>query len=152
MAKQVKYDFNPFKLVNEPAKGVRDKDKVIDKIAKFIVDSVASKTKSGTSPVKGRGKFKKLTKEYAAAMKGGSRKPNLTLEGDMLGSLDAFKKRGHTMRLTVAEDENDKADGHNNHSGDSLLPERRFIPKDKDGETFKKDILQGIKKIIKDAK
>lgn len=149
---QIKYDFNPFALVGESAAGIDDKDRVLKEIADFIRSATIEKAQSGVSPVSGRGKFKQLTKGYADSKKGGDRTPNLTLENEMLESIDAFKLRGNTMRVTVDESQQDKADGHNNFSGKSSLPERRFIPNAKDGETFKSFILDGIAEIIREAK
>ena len=57
-------------------------------------------------------------------------------------------KRGGKLSLEVTGREAAKADGHNNHSGDSTLPERKFIPEER--ETFKRDIVQGLKSLLKE--
>ena len=152
MARQVKYDFNPFKITGTDPIGIKQKTSVLKEIADFIVKGVRIKTKTGNSPVSGLGKYKKLNKEYAAAQKGGNRTPNLRLKGDLMEGLKSFTLKGNIMRLTVDQSDNSKADGHNNHSGNSSLPPRRFIPKAKDGQTFKKNIIDGIRRIIKDSK
>lgn len=149
---QIKYDFNPFSLTGESSAGIGDKDRVFREIAEFIRAATIERTQSGVSPVSGRGKFKQLSKDYAEAKKDGDRTPDLTLEDEMLESIDVFKLKGNTMRITLPGEQQPKADGHNNFSGDSRIPERRFIPNEKDGETFKNFIIDGIASIIREAK
>ena len=73
---------------------------------------------------------------------------NLELTGDMLDALEVVRKRGTKLSLQIEGDEAPKADGHNNHSGDSPLPERRFIPKD--GETLRDTIWRDVKRILQE--
>jgi hypothetical protein len=59
------------------------------------------------------------------------------------------KFEGDESVLYVLSSDSDKADGHNNHSGESELPIRRFIPKAEDGETYKREILSEINAILR---
>lgn len=149
MAKrQIKFDFDPLAGVGKKITPSEEK-RIVSRVKDYVLESVLSKVGEGISPVSGQGSFKRLNKEYAINQKGGNRLPNLELMGDMLDSLKIIKI-GDKLRLTVDESQQDKADGHNNFSGKSALPRRAFIPDEKKGETFKKDILEGIRTIIED--
>lgn len=148
---KVEYEFDPFKIV-----GVDDSDiskskkrEILDDIADLVLTSVLEYVGDAKSPVKGRGNFKQLNKEYADKEHGGNRKAKLELDGDLLDAMHV-KIKGDRLVLTIDEDQQPKADGHNNFSGDSILPTRRFVPNGKDGETFKQDILDEIKGVIED--
>lgn len=100
---------------------------------------------SGKSPVMGQS-FAKLDPDYADKYKGGNRTPNLELEGDMLDSL-TFEVRGDEVEVGIFSDkEAPKADGHNNFSGESKLPTRRFIPDS--SEEFIPKISSGVEQIL----
>lgn len=66
----------------------------------------------------------------------------------MLDSLD-FRIEGDEIVIGVFGSDAPKADGHNNLSGESKLPERRFIPEK--GEGFKDSIQREIERIISEA-
>lgn len=148
MSKKVEYEFNPFKElgIDPPEKG---KKKVLDAVGGYLVTAIIDYCGEQNSPVAGRGKFKKLSKDYAAYKKSQGKPPipNLELFGDMLDALK-FKVSGDSIILAIKGKQGDKADGHCNHSGESDLPERRFIPDDR--ETFKRPILDGVRSILKD--
>lgn len=101
---------------------------------------------SEKSPVTGKG-FKPLSKSYAAYKKatGADAVPNLEDSGDMLGALD-FKSTPSGLEIGVYGSEAPKADGHNNLSGKSRIPERRFIPDV--GESFRPQIRDEIQEIV----
>jgi hypothetical protein len=101
------------------------------------------------SPITGES-FEALSKEYKAkkAAEGLSPIPNLELTGSMLDSLD-FRVTSDGIEIGVFGDDAPKADGHNNLSGNSLLPTRRFIPEA--GETFSSSIDDEVNRIIADA-
>lgn len=145
MARPVKYTFDPFEITGrEKPKGSKRVEALND-ISDFLKVEILDRVSSGNSPISGYGKFPKLTKPYADRYKRGDRTPNLELTGDMLGALDVSIK-GNRVTVSIGGSEAAKADGHNNHSGQSALPLRRFIPDAK--EFFKKDIENGIKRII----
>jgi hypothetical protein len=152
MAKQYKvtYEFDPFELTGlEKPKGVPRRE-ILKEIRDFTVEAVVGYVNTTRSPVQGHGKFKRLTRDYKKrkVAAGGSSVPDLLLSGDMLSALKAPIK-GVGIELGIKGKQGPKADGHNNHSGDSELPLRRFIPDEDDGETFKKPIIDGMKKIIR---
>lgn len=147
--KPVKYTFNPFELTGTKPPAGASKREILKEISEFVVESVLDKVGETNSPVSGRGKFKALSPKYKKIKDDiGPPIPNLELDGDMLDSLKAPIK-GSTITLKVGFKENDKADGHCNFSGKSKIPTRRFIPKAKQGETFKKDIISGMRRLIK---
>lgn len=125
-----------------------DRKEAIEDAKEALLTGVLDYVSSGTSPVSGHGKFKALSKEYKKikAKISGSKKPNLELYGDMLDALEVVDKGN---RLTIGvfnEEEAKKADGHNNFSGKSKLPLRRFIPTEK--ENFKQDIIRVIDEVL----
>lgn len=120
-------------------------------MGEFVVNEILRSVSEGKSPVSGRGQFKKLNKLYADEEKGGDRNPNLELDGDMLDALTYKPVSGNNIEVGIfASSQVPKADGHNNFSGESKLPTRRFIPEE--DESFKKNINQGINRILKDFK
>lgn len=145
---EIFYEFDPFKL----AKMKKPKGNVAaakQEIKDFVLDSVLNAVGEASSPVSGRGKFKALSKNYKDYKSefSSSTMANLELNGDMLDELEVVESKGN-LKLRIKGSEAAKADGHNNHSGKSSLPTRRFIPSK--GETFKRDIIAGIKDIIRD--
>lgn len=143
MAVRVKYDFNPLAQVDVRLTS-DEKDDLLERISNYVLESVLSDVGSARSPVTGK-PFEKLSKEYANKV--GRKVATLELTGDLLDSLKIERKR-NTLRLTVPDEEQGKADGHNNFSGESPLPERKFIPDADNGESFTPEILGGIKDII----
>ena len=145
--KPVTYKFDPFKVTKTKKPKGASKREILNEVQDFVVESVLDDVGATTSPVAGHGKFPKLTKKYRDIKKNLARPiANLEFSGDMLDSLKA-PISGSELTLKVSQSQNDKADGHNNHSGKSSLPLRRFIPKG--SETFRPKILRGIKRIIK---
>ena len=117
-----------------------------NEVGEFIVNEILRSVSSGRSPVMGRGSFKALNAEYAEAEKGGNRLANLELEGDMLDALE-YRPTGVGVKVGIFESSQvPKADGHNNFSGDSKLPTRRFIPDS--SESFNPRIENGINRIL----
>lgn len=118
---------------------------VLDQVGELLVTQVLEYVANSKSPIDGS-TFHALSDEYAKKKKEetGSDDPNLDLTGKMLSSLD-YKIIGQAIELGVYGDDAGKADGHNNFSGKSKLPERKFLP-DK-GELFDDEIVN----IINDA-
>lgn len=145
---KIRFDFDP-----EAELGIRVKkekrEEAYDRAGAFIRDSILSTVGGGTSPVSGESWKRSLSPEYARRKKEVSSADfaNMELHGDLLDSISTSAK-GRKIRIEVGEDQNDKADGHCNFSGKSKLPRRRFIPNGKEGQTFKKNILDGVKQIL----
>lgn len=163
MAK-VEYEFDPFDLVGISKSDIKkgDVSSALEDVSNYVLESVLSFVGDETSPVSGRGKFKKLQKDYTdkeghrhkgyktiKEEEGYTPEPNLLATGDMLDAVKVVRK-GSKLVLTLDGSEQDKADGHNNFSGKSELPTRRFVPNAKDDETFKPKIIAGIRSILKD--
>lgn len=141
----VKYTFNPFELVGRdpPEEGKRA---LLQEIKDFVIEKTLETVASQKSPVTGR-KFQRLSSDYRA-FKIKKRRPgvaNLEFSGAMLDALKG-KVSGDDITIQIKGKQGDKADGHNNHSGKSKLPTRKFIPKD--DETYSKAIMRGITEII----
>lgn len=149
---KVEYKFDPFKITGIDDEGLTkaQKKSILDDIADLVLTSVLDSVGSSKSPVSGHGSFKSLNKDYAEREHGGDTKCKLELSGSMLDGLKV-KNLGDELVLTVSEKQQPKADGHNNFSGESKLPLRRFIPKEDDGETFDKKIIQEIRLQLRDA-
>jgi hypothetical protein len=118
-------------------------------IGDYIKEQVLLKVADAESPVTGRS-FKALSKDYKALKdkEGFTPKPNLEKEGDLLNALDVTPT-AEGFEIGIYGAEAPKADGHNNFSGDSSLPERRFIPKE--GQNFDSSIQRGVEAMIADA-
>lgn len=127
----------------------RTKNKIKNDVADFLIDSTLTEISKSRSPVRGE-RFAPLSPEYKKkkVSEGGSGRADLELSGDML---DEFKRgRGPKNGITygIFGDDAPKADGHNNLSGKSKLPKRRFLPGK--GQKYTKDIRDGILEIIND--
>lgn len=122
-------------------------DSVKQEIGEFLVEQILAKTAETTSPIAGYGKFPALSKLYKAKKEEEGRAgiPNLDFEGDMLSALD-YEITDEGLKIGIFGDQAPKADGHNNFSGASTLPLRRFLPDV--GEEFKKDISSEIEAIL----
>lgn len=126
-------------------------DSVKEEIGEYLVEQILAATAESKSPVAGYGKFPSLSKEYKKFKEesGRSGVPNLDFEGDMLSALD-YEITDDGLKIGVFGDQAPKADGHNNLSGASSLPLRRFLPDI--GESFKKDIDAEIEAILSERK
>ena len=153
MTKRTSYKFNPFDLLDIDVP--RDKkNAALKEAAEFVRDSILDFVAQGKSPVKGFSDFKGLTTEYKAQKRklGGAPKPNLELEGDLLAALEAHVS-GNQIEVGIFDSsQNGKAEGNNlgTYGTDSEFKPRRFIPVKDRGETFKQDIMNGIRDILDD--
>lgn len=118
-------------------------------VADYVREEVLSTVGGGASPVAGEKWKRDLSPKYKAkkAKFSSAGFANMELHGDLLDSVEVVVK-GSKLRLKVGEDQNDKADGHCNFSGKSKLPRRRFIPNGKEGQTFKRNIIDGIRDVL----
>lgn len=142
------YEFNPFELagIEEP----EDSDDTKQKIADMVLEEVLNYVGKSSSPVAGEGWKKSLSPEYKKikAKVSSNLSANMELYGGMLDALECVVNSNGNIELRITGDEEvSKADGHNNFSGLSSLPQRRFIPDE--GQTFKREILSKIKSMAK---
>jgi hypothetical protein len=126
------------------------KSEVKQEVGDFVRDEILREVAQGKSPVSGEGTFARLNKDYAKNEKGGNTTPNLELDGDMLDALEYRNTRDGIKIGIFKSSEVPKADGHNNFSGDSRLPQRRFIPEE--DQSFKSRIEKGIQRIVDEYK
>jgi hypothetical protein len=126
------------------------KREVAQEVGELLVEKVLGVLSEGKkSPVDGE-QWPKLTTNYlhkkeAAGLPG---KPNMEFTGEMLDSL-SFKVTKEGIEFGIFGKDAPKADGHNNFSGRSQLPQRRFLPAE--GQEFMKSIQEDVQKIIDDA-
>lgn len=152
MPKIFKFEFDPFDIagITKKPRG-ETKDAILEEVSNFVLESVLSDVGEAKSPVTGRG-WAALNKDYIKTKKGQGARPiaNLELSGDMLDKL-VVKPKGSKLALFVSDPaQQGKVDGHNHLSGKTpKLPRRQFIPEE-DGK-FSKEIMKGIKGIVKDA-
>jgi hypothetical protein len=127
----------------------------LEAAAEYIRTAMLDYIGEGKSPVQGFGKFPGYTKNYKT-LKGESSSAstvNLELSGEMLDALDA-RVSGSTISINVFGGGKiaGKAEGNNlgTYGQSDPIPgkARRFIPLE--NEKLKKDILQGVKDILKE--
>jgi phage gpG-like protein len=137
--KEVKLDLEGIPLSQQDEVKAEVGDLIVEKIKEFL--------RQGESPVNGES-FDPLSKEYAAKMKGGDKTPNLLFYGDLYDSITFEPSDKGVVVGLIEASENDigKADGHNNFSGKSKLPQRRFIPKGR--QKFNDEIMAEVNDIV----
>ena len=123
----------------------KQRQELLDAIGELLIERTLEALASQKSPVEGYGRFKALSQDYREKKKEetGSGDANLDFSGAMISALD-YKVSGNEITIGVFGDDAPKADGHNNLSGASTLPLRRFLPGE--GETYTRD----IRKLIQD--
>lgn len=124
------------------------KDDIKDEVGDYLKEQILSSIGDLKSPIAGQG-WPKLSKEYAKdkQARGFVPAPNLEVSGELLNSLDV-KPTTKGIEIGVFGSAAERADGHNNFSGKSKIPTRRFLPEV--GQKFKGDIQKEIDKIIND--
>ena len=155
---KVEFIFSPFDFISERSAKKLDlltnaqKKEITDRVKEYVLDAVKSDLSDQISSVTGR-QFVKLSDEYAKVKKaaGKGTKANLIFDGDLVDSIRIRKGTDNRLKLTVLNSQMGKADGHNNHTGDSPLPRRAFIPNVQDDETFRPAIRREIKNIVESA-
>jgi len=128
-----------------------DRESVKKDVADYVLEAVLSDIGEGRSPVYGTN-WKGLSAAYKKEKEAEGSKgiANLELTGDLLDSLDAQPDGNYIVFGVFDKSQEKKADGHNNLSGDSKLPLRRFVPAS--GETFRAGIMSGINDILDEAR
>lgn len=136
-------NLNDFGLENVPPER---RSAVKSEVGEFVVEQILSFTGDARTSVKSGTYKKTLTAEYAAKEKGGDRRANLELEGDMLSALDFRNQAGDQIEIGIWDsDETPKAF---NHTTGDTLPQRQFIPAE--NEDFRREIETGIRAIIRE--
>jgi hypothetical protein len=151
MSYKVVYEFDPFDQIGtDRPSSKKETRKALEEIAEYVKTEILQYVGEAQSPVSG-GRWKQsLSPEYKKLKKeiSGSAIANMELYGDMLDALEA-RVVGNKIKVGwFGGEQAAKADGHNNFSGESSLPTRQSIPKE--GQKFKRDIMQGIKEIAQE--
>lgn len=125
------------------------REEIAQAVGEFLIEQTQVKLAQGQSPIQGHGKFRKLSKEYAALKMDevGNAEPNLEASGEMRDEL-TFRTTANGIEIGVIGPSAPKADGHCNLSGESQLPTRRFLPDV--GEAYDSEIQTQVKEIIAD--
>jgi hypothetical protein len=131
-----------------------DKAEAKAEVAAYLENQILREVNSGTSPVKGEGRFKRLDKDYAVKDKGGRRLSNLENEGDLLETFDVKSEENNSfLRIGHKGSQVPKSDGHNQLSDKAKewaastgFPRRRYIPDD--NQKFIPKIEKEIRAII----
>ena len=113
-------------------------------IKREIADLIVEQILSGSSPVRGKGRFKKYSVGYAKTK--GRREPVDMLDsGEMLDSLTVKQNAEGDVEIFFKDE---KADFHNKGKGN--LPKRRLLPTGR-SETFTKRISKRIIRLLEKA-
>lgn len=122
------------------------KSQVKRDVGEYLIEQILVSVGNSKSPLTNE-RYKALSKDYKAKKEadGAPGIPNLDLYGDMLGALE-YRETSNGIELGVFGEEAPKADGHNNFSGKSRIPERRFLPGE--GESFRPGITKEVEGII----
>lgn len=128
----------------------------LETVGQYLVEQILESVGRAKTTVAG-GKYKAtLSKEYLKVKEGlsSSSIPNMELSGDMLDALE-YKITGDKVEVGIFDyDQAQKADNHNKFSSASTktkVPQRQFIPNNKNGERFRADIQREINQIIIEA-
>lgn len=125
------------------------KERIKEEVGDYLMEQTFLSVGSLKSPISGHDWKKTLSPEYKKKKieEGGTPVANLEMTGGMLSALE-YELTEDGIKIGVFGKEALKADGHNNLSGESQLPERRFLPGE--GEKYKREIEQGVTEIIND--
>jgi hypothetical protein len=136
-------------LVSNLSISASAKRKIKEEVGEYLKEQILLSVGESKSPIVGE-KFPALSKSYKKFKEDNNRPgtANLEFNGDMLDALD-YELTEDGVKIGIYGSEAPKADGHNNFSGDSEIPQRRFLPEK--GQKFKADIDREINRIIADA-
>lgn len=147
--------FKPFKfdiLEELDIKLPRSKQRqALEEAAAFLEAQMQNYISAQNSPVSGGRWIKGLTPEYKAkkVAEGGSPTADLIETGELLTSL-SVKVKGKSLVIDVDKSDYGKAEGHLTglYGNDSRIRPRQFMPQE--GETFKRGIVNELKKILEE--
>lgn len=124
--------------------------RVQEDVGNFLVEQTLTLMGEKKSPVQGEGSFKALSKDYKRRKldEVGSGEANLEFDGVLKDELNFYPTK-NGIEIGVYGERAGAADGHNNLSGKSKIPTRRFLPDE--GQTYKSPIRTEVDRIIADA-
>lgn len=153
MARDVSFVFDPFEIAGVDKDTIRpsERERVLSEVSDYVINQVLIDTSKGISAVYGDS-WDPLSDDYKKFKKkeGKGSKANLEFCGDLLEAVKITTESDDTIKIYVSKSQSDKADGHNNHSGESQLPLRRFIP-GPDDSGWRDGINKKIKSIVNNA-
>lgn len=125
---------------------VADKIAIKEEAGEFLVDHILLRVGNARNPFTGA-PYQGLTKEYRSdkAEDGAGTKANLESSGDMLDAL-GYSRTDNGVKLFVSGEEALRADGHNNFSGKSQIPTRKFLPEE--GDSFPRSVTKEVEAMI----
>jgi hypothetical protein len=125
------------------------KKRISEEVGTFLIEQTLINVASSKSPISSQSSFPALSKTYKKKKleEVGHSRPDLQFSGDTLDDL-TFEETPEGIKIGVFGDRAPIADGHNNLSGKSKLPTRKFIPSK--GENYKADITREVKRIVAD--
>lgn len=126
------------------------KRRIQEDVGNYLVEQSLVSMDRRKSPVQGEGTFKALSPKYKKKKleEVGSSEPNLEFDGVMKDELD-FRPSKIGITLGVFGERAPAADGHNNLSGKSQLPTRKFLPDV--GQNYKQQYQREVQRIVADA-
>ena len=115
-------------------------------VGEYLVNESIRYMEEGRSPVAGEAPWPKLNKEYAAKEHNGDRTPTLNATGRLRESLQ-FRTTDEGVEVGIFhKSQQAKSDGHNNFSGKSQLPQRRFVPSGR--QNYRSEIMANVDRIL----
>ena len=115
-------------------------------VGEYLVNETIRYMEEGRSPVAGEQPLSKLGKDYAADEHNGDRTPTLNATGRLRESLQ-FRSTDKGVEIGIFhKSQQGKADGHNNFSGKSQLPQRRFVPLSR--QSYRSEIMANVDRIL----
>lgn len=125
-------------------------NRIREEVGTYIVEQSLAAVAESKSPVVGESipALKKGPYREKKSQELGTTRADLQFSGEMLDSFD-FKSAPEGIKVGVFGERAPAADGHNNLSGKSDLPRRRFIPDE--GQNYKSDITKEVNRIVADV-
>lgn len=124
------------------------KERIKAAVGEYLIEQTLLYVGNTKSPISGES-WPGLSPSYKQEKAEAGQTPvaNLEATGNMLSAID-FETTDTGIKIGIFGGEALKADGHNNFSGESELPKRRFLPTE--DQVYKRDISKGIDEIIND--
>ena len=115
-------------------------------VGDYLINETIRYMERGISPVAGEAPWEKLDKEYAKEEHAGNRTPTLNATGRLREALQ-FRSNDDGIEIGIFhKSQQPKADGHNNFSGQSQLPRRRFVPSSR--QNYRSEIMANVGRIL----
>jgi hypothetical protein len=126
-----------------------EKIAVREKVGEYLIEQTLLTVGEAKSPVSGES-FPRLSKSYKKYKMGEARPgvPNLEFTGNMHDQLE-YRETSKGIKIGVFGNRAPVSDAHNNFSGDSDMPQRRYIPGE--GQKYKSNIQDEVNRIVNEA-